>query len=226
MAGSVRLDSPDKNEDTTKEGTGWYIGDGYILTAGHVIFEFNERDDPDSRAIIKISSIVVHDDLNYNRAYRAAALTPPDPHSVTSEELEIQAGSRAIDSVVVSGSSTVDDDDAGLVVYLDRTDMIGTNAGLKAATTIARDGINSSKSSGEITSFRNVGLVYSHAAVPGDSGGALLLKFDGKQFVLGSIHSTNQSTQSYESYLSLIIFSAAAARSTTWLPVAVARRVE
>ncbi|MEO7178944.1 MAG: calcium-binding protein, partial [Allosphingosinicella sp.] len=201
MAGSVRLDSPDQSGNATKEGSGYYIGDGVILTAGHVVYEFNEKDDPADRRIHRLSSIQVYDDsLGYLAEYTRIVGGLPNPHSRTSDSIEVSVSMRSRDSVLIRGSGSVDRDDAGLVVYLDRSDMVGTNAGLTAGTTIRRTGINSTNSSGEVTGFRDVGLVYNHPAVPGDSGGALLLRFDGKSFVLGNIHSTNQSSESYASY--------------------------
>lgn len=59
MAGFVRLLSPDKDGNTDPNapffGSGWYIGDGLILTAGHVVYTFNEEDHHVDRAMVHLS---------------------------------------------------------------------------------------------------------------------------------------------------------------------------
>jgi V8-like Glu-specific endopeptidase len=49
MTGFVRLLNSDKNGNVGPgEGSGYYVGDGLILTAGHVVYTFNEADEHDS----------------------------------------------------------------------------------------------------------------------------------------------------------------------------------
>lgn len=52
MAGFVLLTGPNPNDsNTTVLGSGYYIGDNVILTAGHVIYFFNEAGTIGSREV-------------------------------------------------------------------------------------------------------------------------------------------------------------------------------
>ena len=210
MTGRVLLDSPNKDGNPEGIGTGYYIGDGVILTAGHVIYEFNQKDNPANREIHKLNIHRViggtNDYLGYWSAYSTAVAALSDPHSVTAADIEVSVALRARDSILIEGSDNVDDDDAGLVVYLTRTDMVGADAGLTSGTTIRRDGRMTQDPSGEVTGFSSFSLVYNHPAAPGDSGGAFLLQFEGQRFVLGNAHSTNQTSVTYGAYFDLARF--------------------
>lgn len=43
MALLATLIGPDRTGAANKEGSGYYIGDDIILTAGHVVYRFNEK---------------------------------------------------------------------------------------------------------------------------------------------------------------------------------------
>jgi hypothetical protein len=110
-------------------GSGVQIGDGIILTAGHVMYEFNEVDDPSNRSIRTLSgSTIYFDPRNYYSKYESIVMELPNPlpsppvgASISSAFIEPNL--RYDDIVFVTYGGQVDDSDAGLALYLSPSDI-------------------------------------------------------------------------------------------------------
>ncbi|HYG47425.1 MAG TPA: tandem-95 repeat protein [Allosphingosinicella sp.] len=208
MAGSVsNLPAPEGASDIGI-GSGYFIGDGVIITAGHVMFEFNEKDNPANRAIRTMSgSSVVYDPRGYQAQYQSAMMLLPDPVpsptnpllSVSGEYIEF--GLRASDMVFVTRSGSVDKDDAGLVLYFNRSDITLDDHGLTSGTRYRRHGTTSGTDTATSLTIGSVGLTLNIASAQGDSGGGNYIEFEGRRFITGNTVSTNLTSQTHSTYI-------------------------
>jgi len=193
----IDLDSPDPNGNATEIGTGWRIGDGVVLTAGHVVYEFNEKSALADRSKVTLSGTDVFWDprtygLLYDQKISQLGETLPTPSSgqtVTTQYIEVPL--RSSDMMLISRSGNVGKNDAGLAVYLDQQDLLTTDNGLTNGTVLSRDGRMSQRDQGHALSVGNGGYIFDKESIGGDSGGANLLNFDDKDFVIGNTVSTN-----------------------------------
>lgn len=89
-------------------GKGIVIGDGYWLTAGHVIYEW-DRVSGISPSIIANPSLtgLIYDYRQYRAAYQSAVIAEVNSHPVPnpSDSKYIEGSVTAKDSVVLSGQS-------------------------------------------------------------------------------------------------------------------------
>ncbi|HEY0027403.1 MAG TPA: tandem-95 repeat protein [Allosphingosinicella sp.] len=188
----ILLYSPDANGQPNGIGTGWRIGDGVILTAGHVVFEFNEKSNPANRAKVAIpGTTIYYDPREYAAAYDAQIATLPNPlpspnSNTTISGQFVEFPLRSKDMIFIEGGGTVNSSDAGIAVYLNPSDIAAPNFSLVSGTTLSRDGRISHKDPGTVNSMANGGYVFSLTSIPGDSGGAHLLRLEGKEFVVGN----------------------------------------
>jgi V8-like Glu-specific endopeptidase len=81
MASTVTLNGPDKNNQPTQIGSGYYIGDDLVLTAGHVVYAFNEKDHLSDRQIKNLTTITPSslDTRNYYSLFSSEVMTLSDP---------------------------------------------------------------------------------------------------------------------------------------------------
>ena len=186
-------------------GTGLKIADGLILTAGHVVFEFDRAKHAGLTLsnIISTSNIPTLGDLRgYQIAYLAQASNVPltrarDPNTT----LEAHIFSKDIVVIQKSGNM-VGSNDSGLVRFVNYNDLAST-ANLTAGTTTWRDGNTTNAKTSIITDVFASGYFYFSGAIDnyqgaadeGDSGAPYYLHFDGKDYALGS-HSSQIGTES------------------------------
>ena len=142
----------------THYGTGYYIGDHLILTAGHVIYTFNDADPVDERDMENLSEGYTHPTgsgfeqyalesafqiYDYVGTYlteaknttRYGSTSLPDPTSPF-PNIGAQIASTAVvasaDSQFVHGELLVGANDAGVVVFLNSSDAFSPEMGLAA----------------------------------------------------------------------------------------------
>jgi Ca2+-binding RTX toxin-like protein len=190
MAGNKRTVSGPFRDDVdppgTTDGTGYRIGDGYTLTAGHVVLEW-DRNRPHPQ-IIDGSNTIALDFNGYRSAYLARvtqliATTPPGNNIPANGSIE--AGLVGSDSVLISGGGNIGSGADGLVVFLTPGDLISPTGVLSGAS-IYRDANVTGLVSGSITAASGGRLTFSQHSLPGDSGGAYLLRFGGRDYVIGT----------------------------------------
>lgn len=197
MSGFVRLDSPLPNGQPLSEGSGYFIGDNLVLTAGHVVYTYNES--LATPALQQLGSITPSDlDIRgYKGLYEQeiGGLTV----SITAGEVERRTVLRKADTVFVERNGDVNSGDAGIIVFLSQNDILAPDYGLTTDSDdikVRRQGANTSTSDGTL-SFDTRGFLENSAYARGrDSGGALVVRFtndvygfESRDFVLGNIHS-------------------------------------
>jgi len=198
-------------------GTGVYIGDGYILTAGHVAFEYDHASDsnPSGISVGNIrssnsfaSATVLFDPREYQAQYAqdvAATYAYDDANSLPRLDnihIESLADMRAKDMVVISGSGSVGSSDYGLVAFLNPTDLTDVSGSIGLGAEVSRVGDTTGTVHGNILTASGGVITFGQPSQPGDSGGPYLLNFDGSSYVLG-VQSASNSTTAYGTYLSV-----------------------
>lgn len=199
-------------------GGAFQIGDGFALTAGHIIYEHNERFNA-KPSRIGISNIIGGgkvpdggDYRGYRDAYAAAAksfwsappaVLPVDSRGITDvNRAGIENKLYEIDTVVIRHAGQTTSRDAGLVVFLTDSDMIGSgtlNASMGSSSSVVREGATTGSVTGNILSANAGSMTFDVKAEQGDSGGAYLLKYGGQSFVIGTQSSTT-ATRAYGTY--------------------------
>lgn len=186
-------------------GSGYYLGDDLILTAGHVFYYTNAVDARSARAFDTLSGYSASslNLRNYENTLHSYYMNLSDPLPVnrnTPGEIKADASIRLVDTVFLSGTSNVGRSDAGVVLFLNSSDIVSSEYGLNSVgdnVRVSRSGSTTNVSDGSL-SFASPGgfLVHSAYAGPGDSGGALVVEFrsgalnmGGREFILGNIHS-------------------------------------
>jgi len=143
-----------------EEGSGYQIADHFVLTAGHVIYDWRNF----GHFPIDIAAggnNVVLDFRGYSQAFSSLisgweTLWPvqnSDNHTLTMHEIEGHPSLAASDSVVIlQGNDDIGPGDDGLVVFLDRDDLEHTDSAnfLGSATRVVRSD-KSGTNSGHIT---------------------------------------------------------------------------
>lgn len=216
MSGFVRLDSPLPNGQPLLQGSGYFIGDNLVLTAGHVVYTYNES--LATPALQQLGSITPSDlDIRgYKDLYEQeiGGLTIPR----TAGEVERRTVLRKADTVFVERNGEVDSDNAGIIVFLDVNDIVAPEYGLSDDTDdikVLRDGVRTDTDDvalspagafftepflilGNINGINSTGD--NTFAGPGDSGGAVRVQFEpdhpyrfntekSQEFILGNLHS-------------------------------------
>ena len=184
------------------DGSGFRIGDGYVLTAAHIVFEFNERSDPAQRQILAKADMSIIDVRGYKAQYLTAANSLsnplPSPRSGSTVARDVEAGITPLDMVIVSGSGSnsgnVNRQNAGLVVFLSPGDLVAGSADFLLTAQFSRKGKSTGTRTGTVDSLRTGGFNFSAASNYGDSGGAYLLKYGSKDFVFGVQSAQNTAT--------------------------------
>ncbi|ALJ13765.1 beta strand repeat-containing protein [Sphingopyxis macrogoltabida] len=204
--------APPRASSGTTDGSGVMIGDGIMLTAGHVMYEFNENDT--NRQIRLLSGATLfYDPRSYYSQYvtRVAGLSTPLPvptggHTISSQFIEINIVNS--DIVFLEYGGGVGKDDAGMAVYLESSDIFSANFSLTSGTKFKRWGMTTGTeevNSGYIEAD-SVGLKITDTDAlteGGDSGGGNWIDFEGKQFIVGNNVSSNLTAQySKSSYIS------------------------
>jgi Ca2+-binding RTX toxin-like protein len=201
ITGTTSL-TPNRDADY---GSGYYIGDDLILTAGHNIFFANEENVVANRAILRLSGWTVSSlDLrgyeSFLETYFRGLPYPLPADRNSSAEIGAQISVRIRDTVFLVGTDNVDRSDAGVVLFLNSADIILPEYGLSTSSdtvTVSRRGETTSANDGQL-SFLTAGgfLVHSAFAQRGDSGGALIAEFrsgaldvGNRDFIIGNIHS-------------------------------------
>jgi hypothetical protein len=186
-----------------------------MLTAGHVMFEFNEASNPANRRVRTLSgSTVFWDPRGYETAYNlivsgfgAALPSVTNPNTTFSGEY-IEINLRTKDIVFVTWTGNVDENDAGLAVYLTAGDIAQQFFGLNTDTEFERWGDTTRTKAVNYNglALSGIGLRITDVNAvtkAGDSGGPNYVKFEGKEFIVGNNVSSNQTTASDSSYISL-----------------------
>ena len=212
-AAQVIVDGPSYEgaQPNVVKGTGFVIGDGYILTAGHVAYDYDHMSDSNPSAItianIRTSSpgasVSIVDDYRQYRDQYAIEVSQTYLSSSTNlanDDIEAHAALRAKDSVLIAGAGSVTSSDAGLVVFLDDADIPNLAAILGSGAVVTRYGNTTGAVTGTILAASNGALRFNQYSVGGDSGGAYVLDFDSKAYVVGT-QSASSATQAYGTYL-------------------------
>jgi|GEM_PF-1519978 len=171
-------------------GTGLKIGDGYTLTAGHVVYEWNRQNAPTLNDILDGPNTIPPggDFRGYRAAYLAAASMVPVTGMRPANGV-IEAGLIASDSIIIRQGGNVGQNDQGLVTFLSPSDMTNLANLFGTGVSIWRDAITTGTVTGTVANIDNRGagtLEFTGAADEGDSGAPYFLTFDQKNFVLGS----------------------------------------
>ena len=173
-------------------GKGIVIGDNYVLTAGHVVFEW-DRKSGSSPNIVTDHQYEgdVYDYRNYLLSYASQAILASIPHPtggpiISNEQIEGKIGNK--DTVLLSNQSvSVNGNSAGLVVFMNPADM--TESNLKSSlddsgASIERDAIGTRP--GTIKYASGGTLKFSVFSKKGDSGGGYILNTKGRSYVIGT----------------------------------------
>lgn len=206
MPNNKTIDTP-YNAGEIGIGSGVIIGDNVMLTAGHVMFEFNlSTTNPDLRSIS--GATIYWDPRLYELQYRTivSGLTPPytlPPGGGSYSGAYIEPQLFNSDIVFVSSSSKVGKNDAGIALYLAPSDITQQFFGLTDSTKYYRWGATTGPNSRAV---RNDGTGLQISAVgikivdpaattePGDSGGANWIELDGREFINGNNVNTHPAT--------------------------------
>ena len=187
-----------------ERGSAFRIGDNVWITAGHIVYEFNQ--DYAHPAIINLGSgYVLADPYSYGEQYLSIISDVPSSHTYTDShgnvhtyenpDIEGHLGGLSLsgaDAVVVTGAGSVDQADAGLVTFLDPNDV--PSAGASVGSNLTRywnynDGTGSYAGSAAVTidglTGYQGGFRILTSAVQGQSGGGYTLDYDGKHFLMG-----------------------------------------
>lgn len=167
-------------------GSGYRIGDGYVLTAGHVVYEFNSS----TSTVITNKSVIEY--RPYALSYltealdRLAIIAGGGVADMAPEAIEGAASVHVNDSVIIEESGNVDDDDQGLIVFLSNSDLQASEALFGSGTQI-RMVSDSHDRAADIISVQSKVFRANDVVVGGDSGGAFLFETEGKGFVIGTV---------------------------------------
>lgn len=188
-----------------ENGSGYIIGDNHILTAGHVVFEWD-------RIVVNPgfdtgSLSIALDFRSYRKQYESivSVLSSPLPTNPVIDGHPLIAKN---DSVVINKRSTssIGPGDDGLVLFLDPTDLTKTTSmdffgsttsvvrsdksGTNNGTILKVDPISNPPIGSIWDAFRGTvlqnNILFSSGSISGDSGGAYLFRVEGKEFVLGT----------------------------------------
>lgn len=202
MANEIYMDGVDSSGNTiTNDGSAYKIGDGVVLTAAHVVLEFNEVNNPTNRAILTRSGLTIYEDFrDYQTAYYNAAfalsnpLPSPSSPSVT-VSMDVEAGLTSKDFLMVNGGGSVTSSHDGLAVFLSPGDMVAGSADFLTGATFHRYAKTTGHKQGDIVSLRSGGgFNYSEASSGGDSGGGYLVEYGSRKYVMGIQSAQNNST--------------------------------
>ncbi len=170
-------------------GAGYRIGDGFVLTAGHVIYEYNgSTSSPIIETDETLGNIVEY------RGYRAKYLDEVNRRIATSGNLNpanVEGSSNVYpsDSIIVRRSGSVNRSNDGLVTFLSSADMsdVGKSLPLSSNGTQYRVRMISDIND-KWTAINRVGqaIETGDVVVAGDSGGAFLQEFENRYFVIGT----------------------------------------
>lgn len=203
-----------------ESGSSVLIGDGFYLTAAHLVYEFNQAQDVSQRDIIVDARLLLPFG-GYREAYLNAAkaynfeLTYQNAGGETKPALSADIEGRAgltlhgSDIALVSGSGSVGQDGLGLAVFIDPNDLLTVGAGfgsnLERYYNSPQTGAGSD--TGIVTGLTGygAGFSFSNASVGGQSGGPYVFEFDSKSYVLGVQSATSLST-AYGVYIDLDFF--------------------
>jgi Ca2+-binding RTX toxin-like protein len=195
----VTLNAPDY--DGTGDGAyGYRIGDKYVLTAGHVFFDWNGDSSNPTIDDIVFGSAEGNVFFDY-RGYRSQYLIEVnqelgDPPYPTDQEIEQQGDLPRRDTVAIQNSGTLAANGHGLVVFLNPNDLSNADAAVGVDTNVYRDGHTTHLRIGTVSSVFTSGalqgvmrITTQVKAQAGDSGGALLLRTmtDNKYYVIGTV---------------------------------------
>lgn len=204
------------------EGSGFFIGDNLVLTAGHNLYKFNRAPDPAKWAVLTAHQLTPSalDTRGYFDLYEAAVDALGTSNSPPlAGRIEARSTLRIADTVFIERNGTVESDDAGIIVFLDRNDIVSPDYGLNDDTDdikVVRRGVRT----GEVkdVAITPVGAFFTEPflilgdifgensdgdntfAGPGDSGAAVRVQFEKdhpynfntqrrQEFILGNLHS-------------------------------------
>lgn len=178
-------------------GSAFKIGDGFALTAGHVVFQASGSV---SNPTIT-SGFTVADDY---RGYEQAYLTALSAYTATNGAFPsgtaigtMEAGLVPQDSVVINHSGNVGSDWAGLFVALDDAALTGFQGYLGTGASLQREGESTGRVTGNFVSVTSDMLSFdvmsntNPSATHGDSGGVYLIVADGREYVVGTQSANN-----------------------------------
>ncbi len=212
--GFDKVDAPDKNGNKTNEGSGYEIGDGIVLTAGHNIYAFNY--DPSNPQPVPLRNnpyqilngngfrdylgefqLLV---MNWN--FQTAQSTNPCTGIISTVQRSPVSRSvlRKVDTVFIVDGGKVGRNDAGVVLFLDPNDINSSDyqIGLSGDDVRVRwKGLRTDPNDASLNYDPTSGFIASTTiAAQGDSGGAIRLDFKNgalnvgdREFILGNIHS-------------------------------------
>lgn len=212
MSDSTLVRGPSEVSGTSEAGSGFLIGDHITMTAGHVAFEYDHSYGPSKwykitesnivRSLNGTSLAVLLDPRGYQTAYAAearilyqAAFLAGDP-APTSESIEKKFDVYKDDIVFVRSSGKVTSTNPGMVYFENASDITATSLQSYAAgATVHLDGyVSKDTLQGDVISAVGGILTFNHAAQKGDSGGAFLLDFLDKNFVIGDEYGNDGAT--------------------------------
>ncbi len=191
---SYNITDHDFSPPQSFDGYGYKIADNFILTAGHVFFEWNRSQS--NPVIIQFGTI----GLDY-REYRAGYLAEitnritnggPFPDN---DLIEASIGASKDTLIITRNNSQVNSGDRGIVLFLDPNDMkpaelstaLGSNARISRAA-------HHTSPTGEVVGVFSAGwMTFSAPSIEGDSGGVYLLRHDSHRFIIGT-HNANTSS--------------------------------
>jgi hypothetical protein len=187
---------------TNYAGGGWVIGDGFVLTAAHIVFEWDRlRPGPINIVDNGASNIIDY------RGYRALFAAKVDQELTANptaprENVDLEAEMTSNDSVVISKSgTTVSATSAGLIGFVaGSTDLPNFKSVLGSTSYLERKTLNSGVDVGDVLSAGSSAFVFSKTSVLGDSGGAYLINSDGREYVLGTQSAALGTTRSIGTY--------------------------
>ncbi len=157
-------------------GSAWYLGNGWALTAGHVL----NSSFINSKRVSKAADFTVFDFNGYASLLTAAVA--PKPHS----EAVGKASLTNVDSELFRYSGgQLTTANAGVAEFFNESDL-NKLASLLPGATVERYGATTGWGvSGTISGAANGTFRFSAPADEGDSGGAYVLTYKGQSFVIG-----------------------------------------
>lgn len=171
------------------DGSGYRIGDGFVLTAGHVFFEWNRTTGQVDISDIWAAGSQFFDYRNYREQYLiqvAGEIAGGSPYA-SNRTIEGQPAMASRDSLVMARSGLLGSAGDGLVTFLNFSDLADVVAALGAGASVIREGAVTGIDTGNVTvSYASGRFEFSTASQEGDSGGAYLLRFNGRDYVIGT----------------------------------------
>lgn len=168
------------------DGSGYQIGDGFILTAGHVVFRFNGSTTNPAIVTNKITRQYRPYQQDYLDEVNRRLALGLSGTSLNPEVIEGDPEVYRSDSVVIEASGSVNSQDQGLIVFLNENDLADAANALAIPTTIRMISDSHNKIA-TIASAANGLLRTSDVSIPGDSGGAFVIEAGEKAFVIGTV---------------------------------------